>query len=99
MSFQSVLHDINLGLKAAAPLAPLINSVPMAGTIFATAVNAVNVAETIAGQGAIPKDSRKSMATALIKSQYPGINDAKLSQAVDALVNTLNLLDAAMGKK
>ena len=99
MSFQSVLHDIGLGLKAAAPLAPLINTVPIAGTVFATAVNAVSVAETIANQGALPKDSKKAAATALIKSQYPGLDDAKLSQAVDALVNTLNLLDAAMAKK
>jgi hypothetical protein len=99
MSFQSVLHDINLGLKAAAPLAPLINTVPIAGTVFGALVNGVAVAETIADNAAMPRDSKKAAAMALVKSQYPGIDDAKLSQAVDAIVTTLNLLDAAMAKK
>lgn len=94
---QSVLHGAEAGLQVAAPFAPLINSVPIAGTVFGALYSAVTVTESLVGQPA-SGPSKKTAATALVKAAYPDLDSKKLSAATDALVTALNFLDDAIAK-
>ena len=102
MSFLSVLktigHDVAKGLTVASSVgalaAPVISMTPI-GPIYNTVLNAITIAEQAipqSGAGGVKKDAVIAMVNAL----HPGLNQAQLSAAVDAVVASLNAIAGAV---
>lgn len=96
MSFLSVIHAIDSGLKTgiavAAPVAPVVSLIPGVGGIFGTVLTAVTAVEHLIpdADGAVKKD----VATKIVTAAQPATDPAGLSESIDALVKALNALQA-----
>lgn len=96
MSFKSVLskigHVVMIGERTVAPLAPAIEAVPVVGTVFGIAFNAIALAEQLfssANSGAKKKD----LVVTVVNAVHPGLDQDKLGADIDALVAILNLMN------
>ena len=99
MSFLSVLksiaHVITGVTAVATPLEPIISAIPVAGPIAVTILGAITAAEgliTTASTGAV----KKSVVTAVVNAQHPGVDANSLSAAIDKIVAAMNALNAAL---
>lgn len=101
MSFLSVLgkigHVVVAGTAAIAPFAPLIETIPGVGTIFGTVFQGIMIAEQLVSTTA-SGTQKKQLATAVVNSVHPGLNQDALGQSIDAIVALLNQLAAAASK-
>lgn len=83
----SVLH---VGVSVAQSVAPLISLVP-GGAVVLTVLNTVVAAESVitqAGSGG----AKKETVMAMLRASLPGVDQSRLSQAVDLIVAALNIL-------
>lgn len=100
MSFLSVLktigHVLGGAATAATPLAPLIGAIPVAGPLAVTILGAITAVEnliTSASSGPV----KKSVVTAIVNANHPGVDPTSLAATIDKIVAALNALALALG--
>lgn len=98
-SFLSVIssigHIFGVVTGAEKTVAPLVGAIPVVGPIVNTIFGAITAAEgliTSASQGAV----KKSVVTAVVTAQHPGVNESSLSKTIDEVVAAMNALSAAL---
>lgn len=99
MSFLSVLKAIGHAIvgvtQVGVALEPIINAVPVIGPIATTILSAVNAAEgliNVASSGPV----KKSVVTAIVNAQHPGVDAGSLSAKIDQVVAAMNALASAL---
>ena len=100
MSFLSVLKTIGHAIvgvvNVGTTLEPIINAIPVLGPIATTIFSAVSAAEgliNVASTGPV----KKSVVTAIVNAQHPGVDPTSLSAKIDEVVAAMNALAVALG--
>lgn len=100
MSFLSVLKTIGhvfAGVATTiAPLDPLIGAIPVVGPLAVTILGAISAAENLV-TAAVAGPVKKSIVTAIVNANHPGVDQASLSATIDKIVAAMNALALALG--
>jgi hypothetical protein len=98
-SFLSVLssigHIFGVAVGVEKSVAPIVGVIPVVGPIVNTIFGAITAAEglvTSASQGAV----KKSIVTAVVNAQHPGVSESALSTTIDQVVAAMNALSVAL---
>jgi hypothetical protein len=98
-SFLSVLSSIGhiFGVVSGVEksVAPIVGVIPVVGPIVNTIFGAITAAEgliTSASNGAV----KKSVVTAVVNAQHPGVDQTALSKTIDEVVAAMNALSVAL---